>query len=78
MKNPRFLNLYNTVTADVLNYDMNIVDRITVAPARELMSPTARLLEKVDALDLVVRVQLKGESCKEYPLTQWEMEFIYP
>lgn len=78
MKNPVFLNLFNARSNEVIEYDIKDVDRITIAPARELMSPTARTLDKVDALDLVLRVQLKGECCKEYPLTQWNMEFIYP
>lgn len=78
MKNPVFLNLFNARSNEVIEYDIKDVDRIMIAPARELMSPTARTLDKVDALDLVLRVQLKGECCKVYPLTQWNMEFIYP
>ena len=78
MKNPKYLNLYDPKTTEAIEYDMDTVDRVTVAPARELMSPTTRELKKVDALDLVLRVQLKSDSSKEYSLKQYNMEFIYP
>lgn len=78
MQNPKYLNLHNPETLETIEYDMENVDRITVAPAREVMSHTARELKKIDALDLVVRVQFKGESSKEYSLRQYNMEFIYP
>ena len=78
MNNPKYLNLYDPKTAETIEYDMDTVDRVTIAPARELMSPTTRELKHVDALDIVLRVQLKGESSKEYSLKQYNMEFIYP
>ena len=78
MQNPKYLNLYNPETMETIECDMETIDRITVAPAREMMSHTARELKKIDALELVVRVQFKGESSKEYSLRQYEMEFIYP
>ncbi len=78
MKNPKYLNLHDPETLETIEYDMDTVDRVTIAPARELMSPTTRNLKKVDALDLVLRVQFKGESSKEFSLKQYSMEFIYP
>ena len=78
MNNPKYLNLHNPSTSETIEYDLDTVDRVTVAPARELMAPTTRKLKKVDALDLVLRVQFKGESSKEYSLKQYSMEFIYP
>ena len=80
MKNPKYLNLHDPETLETIEYDMDTVtvDRVTVAPARELMSPTTRNLKKVDALDLVLRVQFKGEASKEFSLKQYSMEFIYP
>ncbi len=78
MNNPKYLNLHNPSTSETIEYDLDTVDRVTIAPARELMAPTTRKLKKVDALDLVLRVQFKGESSKEYSLKQYSMEFIYP
>ena len=78
MNNPKYLNLYDPKTAEAFEYDMDTVDCLTIAPARELLSPTSRELKKVDALDIVLRVQLKGESSKEYSLYQDNMKFIYP
>ena len=77
MRNPKFLNLYDPEENEVIEYDMDTIDRIIITPAREIMSSVAREAQGVDALDQVVRIQFKGESSKEFPLTKYEMEFIY-
>ena len=78
MKNPKFLNLYDPEENDVIEFDMDTVDRIIVAPARELMNPKQREAQIIDAMDMVVRIQFKNDSSKEYSLRRYEMEFIYP
>ena len=78
MKNPKFLNLYDPEENDVIEFDMDTVDRIIVAPARELMNPKQREAQIIDAMDMAVRIQFKNDSSKEYSLRRYEMEFIYP
>ena len=76
--NPKYLNLYDPEEHEVIEFDMSTVDRIIVAPARELMNPKQREAESIDAMDMVVRVQFKGDSSKEFSLRRYEMDFIYP
>ena len=78
MKNPKFLNLYDPEENDVIEFDMDTVDRIIVAPARELMNPKQREAQIIDSMDMAVRIQFKNDSSKEYSLRRYEMEFIYP
>ena len=78
MKNPKLLNLYDPEENEVIEFDMDTVDRIIIAPARELMNPKQKESENIDAMDMVIRVQLKGDSSKEFSLRRYEMEFIYP
>ena len=78
MKNPKFLNLYDPEENDVIEFDMDTVDRIIVAPARELMNPKQREAQIIDAMDMAVRIQFKNDSSKEYSRRRYEMEFIYP
>ena len=54
--NPKYLNLYDPEEHEVIEFDMSTVDRIIVAPARELMNPKQRETESIDAMDMVVRV----------------------
>ena len=78
MKNPKLLNLYDPEEHEVIEFDMDTVDRIIIAPARELMDPKQREAENIDAMDMVIRIQIKGDSSKEFSLRHYEMEFIYP
>jgi len=78
MGNPIYLRLYDRQEQTTRDIDMKEVDRLTVAPARELMSPTNRTIYKIDALDWVIRIQFKGTSSKEFPLSRYSIEFIYP
>ena len=41
------------------------------------MDSNKRVTENIDAMDMAVRVQFKGESSKEFSLRRYEMEFIY-
>lgn len=78
MNNPKFLNLFNSEENEVFEFDMDTVDRIIIAPARELISPDIRKSEDIDATDMAVRIQFKEDSSREYSLRRYEMEFIYP
>ena len=58
---------------------MDTVDRIIIAPARDLISPYQRETETIDATGtVIIRVQFKSDSSKEISLQRYAMEFIYP
>ncbi len=78
MKNPKLLNLYDPEENEVIEFDMDTVDRIIIAPARELMNPKQKESENIDAMDMVIRAQIKSNSSKDFSLRHYEMEFIYP
>ena len=78
MNNPKFLNLYNPEENEVFEFDMDTIDRIIIAPARELIDSERRKSENIDPTDMAVRIQFKEDSSKEYSLRRYEMEFIYP